>query len=109
MRRDKRVTSAGHPGDGGVLSVRARSLSRWNEITADDPASALVHFAKENQITQIVLGASSRSRWEKVTSRASVVQRVLRFARQADVDVHVIARHGKGAPLRVHETITRAM
>ena len=66
----------------------------WHEITADDPAPALVQFAKDNQITQIVLGASQRSRWEQVTSRASVVQRVLRFARQAGVDVHVIARWG---------------
>jgi two-component system sensor histidine kinase KdpD len=71
----------------------------WHEVTADDPAPALVQFAKDNQITQIVLGASRRSRWEQVTSRASVVQRVLRFARQAGVDVHVIARWGKGAPL----------
>ncbi len=71
----------------------------WHEITADDPAPALVRFAKEHQITQIVLGASRRSRWEQVTSRASVVQRVLRFARQESVDVHVIARWGKGAPL----------
>ena len=71
----------------------------WHEITADDPAPALVQFAKDHQITQIVLGASRRSRWEQVTSRASVVQRVLRFARQAGVDVHVIARWGEGAPL----------
>jgi two-component system sensor histidine kinase KdpD len=71
----------------------------WHEITADDPATALVQFAKDHQITQIVLGASRRSRWEQVTSRASVVQRVLRFARQAGVDVHVIGRLGEGAPL----------
>ncbi|MGA3353945.1 MAG: universal stress protein [Acidimicrobiales bacterium] len=73
----------------------------WHEITADDPAPAIVQFAKDNQITQIVLGASRRSRWEQVTSRSSVVQRVLRFARQANVDVHVIARWGQGAPLSV--------
>jgi two-component system sensor histidine kinase KdpD len=73
--------------------------ARWHEIVADDPAPALVQFAKDNQITQIVLGASRRSRWEQLTSRASVVQRVLRFARQAGVDVHVIARYGKQVPL----------
>ncbi len=67
----------------------------WHEIVADDPAPALVRFAKDHQITQIVLGASRRSRWEQITSRASVVQRVLRFARQAGVDVHVIARYGE--------------
>jgi two-component system sensor histidine kinase KdpD len=71
----------------------------WHEITSDDPASALVTFAKEHQITQIVLGASRRSRWEQMTSRASVVQRVLRFAREFGVDVHVIARYGKDVPL----------
>ena len=63
-----------------------------------------MQFAKDNQITQIVLGASRRSRWEKLTSRASVVQRVLQFARQADVDVHVIARYGKSAPLSTART-----
>jgi len=67
----------------------------WHEIIADDPAPALVKFAKENQITQIVLGASRRSRWERVMSRPSVVQRVLRFAGQSGVDVHVIARYGE--------------
>jgi two-component system sensor histidine kinase KdpD len=70
----------------------------WHEIAADDPAAALVQFAKDHQITLIVLGAASRSRWEQVMSGASVVQRVLRFAGQAGVDVHVIARHGAVAP-----------
>ena len=70
----------------------------WHDIVSDDPAPALVHFAKENQITQIVLGASPASRWEQLTSRSSVVQRVLRFARQSGIDVHVINRYGESAP-----------
>jgi two-component system sensor histidine kinase KdpD len=70
----------------------------WHDIISDDPAPALVHFAKENQITQIVLGASPTSRWEQLTSRSSVLQRVLRFARQSGVDVHVINRFGESAP-----------
>jgi two-component system sensor histidine kinase KdpD len=70
----------------------------WHEITADDPAPALVQFAKDNQVTQIVLGASRRSRWKQVRS-SSVVPRVLQLARRADIDVHVIACWGKGAPL----------
>ena len=36
----------------------------WHEITSDDPASAIVKFAKEKQVTQVVLGASRRSRWQ---------------------------------------------
>jgi len=63
----------------------------WHEITRDDPARALVDFASEHQVTQIVLGSSRRSRWEEMT-KGSVVQRVLRYASDSGVDVHVIAR-----------------
>jgi two-component system sensor histidine kinase KdpD len=65
--------------------------AEWHEITRDDPARALVDFATEHQVTQIVLGSSRRSRWEEM-SKGSVVQRVLRFASDSGVDVHVIAR-----------------
>jgi two-component system, OmpR family, sensor histidine kinase KdpD len=65
--------------------------AHWHELTRDDPARALVDFATEHQITQIVLGSSRRSRWEEMT-KGSVVQRVLRFASDSGVDVHVIAR-----------------
>jgi two-component system, OmpR family, sensor histidine kinase KdpD len=65
--------------------------AHWHEISRDDPARALVDFASEHQVTQIVLGSSRRSRWEEMT-KGSVVQRVLRFASESGVDVHVIAR-----------------
>ncbi len=65
--------------------------AQWHEITRDDPARALVDFAAEHQVTQIVLGSSRRSRWEEMT-KGSVVQRVLRFASDSGVDVHIIAR-----------------
>lgn len=71
--------------------------AHWHEITRDDPARALVDFASENQVTQIVLGSSRRSRWEERT-KGSVVQRVLRFASDSGVDVHVIARRDDDAP-----------
>jgi two-component system, OmpR family, sensor histidine kinase KdpD len=70
--------------------------AEWHEINRDDPARALVDFAEERQVTQIVLGASRRSRWEELT-KGSVVQRVLRFAGDSDVDVHVIARRDSRA------------
>ena len=65
--------------------------AHWHEVTSDDPARALVDFAGEHQVTQIVLGSSRRSRWEEMT-KGSVVQRVLRFASDRGVDVHVIGR-----------------
>ena len=63
----------------------------WFEIKADEPAKALVDFAMERQITQIVLGASRRSRWEELT-KGSIVSKVIRLASVLDVDVHVIAQ-----------------
>ena len=65
--------------------------AEWHVLKRDEPARALVDFAREHQVTQIVLGSSRRSRWEELT-KGSVVQRVLRFAADGDVDVHVIAR-----------------
>jgi two-component system sensor histidine kinase KdpD len=63
----------------------------WFEIKADEPAKAITDFAMEHQITQIVLGASRRSRWEELT-KGSIVAKVIRLASTLDVDVHVIAR-----------------
>jgi two-component system sensor histidine kinase KdpD len=90
------VTSAEpRAGDAGSLQTLRRLAddlgAQWHEISRDDPARALVDFATEHQVTQIVLGSSRRSRWEEMT-KGSVVQRVLRFASDSGVDVHVIGR-----------------
>ena len=50
---------------------------RWHEVVADDPATAIVEFARRHAVTQIVLGASRRSRWEEV-SRGSLARKLLR-------------------------------
>src|ERR1700736_4999453 len=54
--------------------------ARWHEVEDDDPARALVSFAREHQVTQIVIGASQRSWWQHLTSGGSHVQRVIREA-----------------------------
>jgi two-component system, OmpR family, sensor histidine kinase KdpD len=66
--------------------------ARWHEIKDDDPAQAIVKFAREHQITQIVIGSSQRSRWQQLTSGGSNVMRIIREANAGDIDVHVIAR-----------------
>jgi two-component system, OmpR family, sensor histidine kinase KdpD len=76
---------------------RLRSLTddlgaRWYERRADDPAQALIDFAKENQITQIVIGSSQRSRWQEMVGGGSIVRKIIRQANDIDTDVHVIAR-----------------
>jgi two-component system, OmpR family, sensor histidine kinase KdpD len=65
--------------------------ARWHDIKDDDPARAIADFAKKNQITQIVIGSSRRSRWQQITGGGSNVTRVLREAAPLGIDVHVIA------------------
>ena len=64
----------------------------WNEIQADDPAQALIDFARDHQITQIVVGSSSRSRWQELKGGGSIVRKISRLAGAAGIDVHIIAR-----------------
>jgi two-component system sensor histidine kinase KdpD len=81
-----------------VLHKLADDLGvEWHVLNREEPARALLDFAREHQVTQIVLGSSRRSRWEELT-KGSVVQRVLRYAADSDVDVHVIARRDVEPP-----------
>ncbi|HEU5111978.1 MAG TPA: ATP-binding protein [Acidimicrobiia bacterium] len=64
---------------------------RYHEVVGDDVGSSLLAFAKEENATQIVLGASRRSRVDEFI-RSSPVARVIRDA--SDVDVHVISHEG---------------
>jgi two-component system, OmpR family, sensor histidine kinase KdpD len=65
--------------------------ARWHDIKDDDPARAIAGFARRNQVTQIVIGSSRRSRWQQITGGGSNVTRVLREAAPLGIDVHVIA------------------
>ena len=60
-----------------------------HEVVAHDTAEALVAFAMREKATQLVLGASRRSRWHE-TVHGSFVTRVTRLAGQ--IDVHIIAQ-----------------
>jgi two-component system sensor histidine kinase KdpD len=64
----------------------------YHEVVGDDVAAALVHFARAEHATQIVLGATHRTRWNEVW-RGSVVNRVVRAS--GDMDVHVISQGGE--------------
>jgi two-component system sensor histidine kinase KdpD len=67
--------------------------AHWVEVHHDDPARALTEYARAHQMTQLVVGASLRSRWSRLAGR-SFIARVLSAAGQAGIDVHVIARRG---------------
>jgi two-component system sensor histidine kinase KdpD len=61
---------------------------RYAEVTGADIATALVEFARAENASQLVLGATRQSRWSEL-ARGSVINRVIRAA--GDIDVHVIS------------------
>jgi two-component system sensor histidine kinase KdpD len=63
----------------------------YREVTGSDVAKTLIDFARAENGTQIVLGASRRSRWQHLTE-GSVVNRVVRLS--GPIDVHVISEEG---------------
>jgi len=67
----------------------------YHEVIGSDVHQALVSFARAEHATQIVLGASRRSRWTELT-RGSVVTPVLREA--GEMDVHVISYDQRDDP-----------
>jgi two-component system sensor histidine kinase KdpD len=60
----------------------------YHEIVGDDVGKSLIEFARAEDATQLVLGASRRSRWVELT-RGSVINRVIRAS--GPIDVHVIS------------------
>jgi two-component system sensor histidine kinase KdpD len=96
------ASDATRPGDRGAVE-KLRQLAadvgaHWYQVEGDDPTRAIVAFAQQHQITQIVIGSSQRSRWQQVTGGGSRVTRVIREAGALGIDVHVIALRKPDAP-----------
>jgi len=74
------------------LETQRRLLSelngRYAEVTGADKAQALVEFARAENATQLILGASGRSRLDEFL-HGSVINKVIRDV--APIDVHVIS------------------
>ena len=64
----------------------------WHELSGDDVVETLAVFARHHQITQIVVGASQRSRWQELKGGGSIVKRFTQLAASGEVDVHLIGR-----------------
>jgi two-component system sensor histidine kinase KdpD len=73
---------------------------RYHEVVGADAGEALVEAARSLNATQIVMGASRRSRWQRLT-RGSVIGRVIR-ASGTGIDVHIVSHPGLGDP---HDTL----
>ena len=68
----------------------------YREVVGTDVADALVQLARAENATQIVLGASHRSRWTRL-SGGSIVNAVIAKSGDA-VDVHVISTPAPAVP-----------
>jgi two-component system sensor histidine kinase KdpD len=65
----------------------------YHEVVGADAGAALVDAARSLNATQIVMGASRRSRWSRLT-RGSVIGEVIRTS-GVGIDVHVVS-HAEG-------------
>lgn len=83
----------GHRDDGlaPLRHIAADVGATWHDLNGDDVVSTLVEYAKNEHITQIVVGSSQRSRWREVIGGGSIVGRVSRLAARAGIDVHIVA------------------
>jgi two-component system sensor histidine kinase KdpD len=77
-----------------VRAVLAELGGRYAEVSGRDVPSALVGFARAENATQLLLGATSRSRWTEVL-QGSVINQVIRTAN--GIDVHVLSSRGPDA------------
>ncbi|HSC91362.1 MAG TPA: DUF4118 domain-containing protein [Gaiellaceae bacterium] len=76
------------------LLARQRQLvedlgGTYHEVAGADVGEALLESARSLNATQLVMGASRRSKWQRLT-RGSVIGRVIRES-GAGIDVHVVS------------------
>jgi two-component system, OmpR family, sensor histidine kinase KdpD len=60
----------------------------FHEVVGDNVADALLDFARAENVTQIVIGSTTRSRWRELAG-GSVVNRLIRYS--GPIDIHVIS------------------
>ncbi|WP_197370123.1 sensor histidine kinase, partial [Streptomyces clavuligerus] len=92
------------PGDGladPVPLAEQRALveslgGTYHQVTGDDIAAALLGFARTENVTQIVLGASRRGRVMSVV-RTGVGRRTIRGS--GPIDVHIVTHEEAGGPV----------
>jgi two-component system, OmpR family, sensor histidine kinase KdpD len=61
----------------------------YHEVVGEDIGEALLDAARSLNVTQIIMGASRRSRWQRLT-RGSVIGKVIRGS-GTRIDVHVVS------------------
>jgi two-component system sensor histidine kinase KdpD len=69
----------------------------FHTVTGDDPAEAILAFARGVNATQVLVGASRRRAWQRGLS-ASMAERII--AESGDIDVHVVTHPQAGVRFR---------
>jgi two-component system, OmpR family, sensor histidine kinase KdpD len=86
----------GLPGDSestdGLRQLTADLGARWHEVQDDDPARAIIDFARQHQITQIVIGSMQRNWWH-ITDGGPILRTVIHEAGASGIDVLIVGRH----------------
>jgi two-component system, OmpR family, sensor histidine kinase KdpD len=78
----------------GRLRELATDLgARWHDIQQDDPARAIVGFARQHEITQIMIGTVHRGGWH-MAAGGPILRRVIEEAGAAGIDVLIITHRG---------------
>jgi len=75
----------------GLQALAADLGAHWHELQQDDPAPAIVGFARQHEITQIVIGPTHGSWWHTAVG-GPVVRRVIEEAGASGIDVLITAR-----------------
>ncbi len=106
---DTGLTSGRDEQAAGAVAEQRRLLEElggeYRKVTGNDVAAALVELARSENATQIVLGATARSRWQELFG-GSVINRVVRLS--GPIDVHVISRPPDEADQGTRKRLPRA-
>ena len=89
------------PSDLATQRTLVESLGgSYHQVLGDDVADALLTFARAENATQLVLGASRRSRFARLGG-PGIGSRTIRDS--GDIDVHIVTHSGAGRGVRLPE------
>ncbi|HEV7187048.1 MAG TPA: DUF4118 domain-containing protein [Blastococcus sp.] len=95
------VRTDGLTGADPALLARQRALTEslggsWHQVVGEDIATALLEYARAENATQLVLGASRRGRIETFLAGEGIGARVTRLS--GPIDVHLVTHEEAGTP-----------